>query len=110
MKTRYAPILLVILGSCLQEELAPENYPFRGSWDSEKYALQIFSNGSGFCDIKNRGRCEGNVWVKGDKLVFMSENDDDEIGYKRFNIDQRPTTDEFGETYMILDGYRLVRQ
>ena len=110
MKTRYTFLIVCALTSCLQEKLAPENYEFRGSWDSEKYAMQIFSNGSGFCDIKNRGRCEGNVWVKDDKLIFMSENDDDEVGYKRFNIDQRPTTDAMGVTYMILDGYRLVRQ
>jgi hypothetical protein len=93
----------------LQEELAPENYDFRGSWDSRKYAIQIFSNGSGVCDIKNRGRCEGNVRINGDKMVFMSENEGDEVGYKRFDIDQRPTTDSLGVTYMILDGQRLVR-
>src|SRR5688500_9722991 len=90
MKTCYALIIVCALSSCLQEELDPENYEFRGSWDSEKYAMQIFSNGSGFVDIKNRGRCEGNVWVKDDKLIFMSENDDDEVGYKRFHIDERP--------------------
>ena len=110
MRTGYALIMVCVLSSCLQEELDPENYEFRGSWDSEKYAMQIFSNGSGFVDIKNRGRCEGNVWVRGDKLVFMSENDDDEVGTKRFHIDQRPTTDPQGVTYMVLDGYRLERQ
>ncbi|MEO5600529.1 MAG: hypothetical protein ABIR06_06355 [Cyclobacteriaceae bacterium] len=109
MKTCYTVILLCLLASCLQEELGPDNYDFRGSWDSRKYAMQIFSNGSGVLDIKNRGRCEGNVWVNGDKLVFMSKDDDDEVGYKRFDIDQRPTTDSLGVTYMILDGYRLVK-
>ena len=109
MKSAYVLIIVCLLTSCLQEELSPENYDFRGSWDSDKYAIQIYSNGSGFCDIKRRGRCEGKVWVKGDKLVFMSENDDDEVGYKRFHIDRRPTTDSNGETYMILDGHRLVK-
>lgn len=109
MKTRYALILLCTLSSCLQEELSPEDYVFRGSWDSRKYAMQIFGNGSGYLDIKNRGRCEGNVWVRGDKLVFMSENEGDEIGRKSFHIDQRPTTDSLGVTYMILDGYRLEK-
>lgn len=110
MKTCYALVMICLLSSCLQEELDPENYEFRGSWDSEKYAMQIFSNGSGYVDIRNRGRCEGNVWIKGNKMTFMSENDDDEVGYKRFTIDQRPTTDSQGVTYMVLDGYRLVKQ
>ena len=109
MKTRYALIILCSLTSCIQEELAPDNHDFRGTWDSRKYAMQIFSNGSGVLDIKNRGRCEGNVWVKEDKLIFMSEDDDDEVDYKRFDIDQRPTTDSLGVTYMILDGYRLEK-
>lgn len=109
MKTRYAFIILLVFASCLQEELDPENYEFRGSWDSRKYAIQIFSNGSGVCDIKNRGRCEGNVWIKGNKMTFISENENDDVGYKRFHIDQRPTTDSLGVTYIVLDGHKLVR-
>ena len=109
MKTRYLLITACLLTSCLQEELAPENYDFRGSWDSRKYAIQIFSNGSGVLDIKNRGRCEGHVKIKRDKMIFMSENDNDEIGYKRLDIDQRPVTDSLGITYMIIEGHRLVK-
>ena len=109
MKTTYSLIIVCALTSCFQEELAPENHDFRGSWDSQRYAIQIFSNGSGFCDIKNRGRCEGNVWIKGDKMTFLSENEHDAIGYKRFHIDQRPTVDSQGITYMILDGHRLEK-
>jgi hypothetical protein len=110
MKTSYALIVFCSLTSCFQEELSPENYDFRGSWDSSKYAIQIFSNGAGFCDIRNRGRCEGNVRIKGDKMIFISENEGDAIGRKKFHIDQRPTTDSLGVTYMILDGYRLIKQ
>jgi hypothetical protein len=110
MKTRYALIALCLLTSCLQEELAPENYDFRGSWDSPKYAMQIFSNGSGFLDIRNRGRCEGNVRIRGEKMIFMSENENDGVGYKKFHIDQRPSADSLGVTTMVLDGHRLVRQ
>ena len=109
MKTLYALILIGVLTSCLQEQLAPENYDFRGSWDSRKYAIQIFSNGSGVLDIRNRGRCEGHVRISGNKMIFMSENENDEVGYKRLHIDQRPTTDSLGVTYMVVDGYRLVR-
>lgn len=112
MKTRYLLMGLTFsLTSCMfQEELDPEDYDFRGSWDSRKYAIQIFRNGAGVCDIKNRGRCEGNVKVKGNKLIFMSENEDDQIAYKRFDIDLRPTTDSNGNTYMVLDGHRLDKQ
>lgn len=109
MRTCYLLFFLWGVTSCFQEELDPENYVFRGSWDSRKYAIQIFSNGSGTLDIRNRGRCEGNVRIKGDKMTFMSENEDDEIGYKRLHIDQRPTTDSLGITYMVLDGYRLEK-
>jgi hypothetical protein len=109
MKICYAPLILLAFTSCLQEELAPENYEFRGSWDSRKYAIQIFANGAGVCDIKYRGRCEGNVRIKGSKMTFTSENENDGVGYKRFNIDQRPTTDSLGVTYIILDGHKLVK-
>jgi hypothetical protein len=110
MKTRYTFILLCSLTSCLQEELSPENYEFRGSWDSRKYAIQIFSNGSGTLDIRNRGRLEGNVRINGNKMTFISENETDGVGYKRFDIDQRPTTDNNGVTYIVLDGHRLEKQ
>jgi len=110
MKALFYTFLMVgVLTSCFQEELSPQNYDFRGSWDSSKYAIQIHSNGSGVLDIRNRGRLEGHVRIRGDKMTFMSENDDDEIGYKRFHIDQRPTTDTLGVTFMILDGHRLEK-
>lgn len=110
MKPVYSFIIFCTLTSCLQEELSPENYDFRGSWDSRRYAIQIYSNGAGVLDIRNRGRCEGNVKIKGSKMIFTSENEDDEIGYKRLDINRRPTTDSTGVTYMIVEGERLVRQ
>lgn len=112
MKTRYTlPVLSLLLTSCFfQESLSPADYDFRGSWDSKKYAIQIFSNGSGTLDIKHRGRCEGNVRIDGNKMIFISENENDEVGYKKFHIDQRPTSDTLqGITYMILDGHKLVK-
>lgn len=109
MKARYLIFTLLLATSCLQEELDPEDYSFRGSWDSSRYAIQIFANGSGVLDIRNRGRCEGNVWIKGDHMTFMSENENDAVGYKRFHIDQRPTADSAGVTFMVLDGYRLEK-
>lgn len=109
-KTHYLLLISAcLLTSCLQEELSPENYDFRGSWDSRKYVIQIYSNGSALLDIRNRGRCEGHVKIKGDKMIFTSENEDDEIGYKRLDIDQRPATDSQGITYMIIEGYRLEK-
>src|SRR5690606_36401631 len=70
MKAVYPILVLLAMTSCLQEELSPENYVFRGGWDSPKYAIQIYANGSGVLDIRNRGRCEGNVWIRGDKMTF----------------------------------------
>ena len=110
MKTRYAFIALCFVAtSCLQEELSPENYEFRGSWDSRKYAIQIFNNGSGTLQIRNRGSLQGIVRINGNKMTFISENETDEVGYKRFDIDQRPFTDTNGVTYIVLDGHRLEK-
>lgn len=110
MKTSYTLLVIVItLSSCWQESLDPSDLDFRGSWDSNKYAMQIHKNGYGVLDIKNRGRCEGNVRVDGSRLIFTSETETDAVGYKRFHIDQRPTTDSLGVSYMILDGHRLER-
>jgi hypothetical protein len=109
MKACYTFVLSFLMLSCLQEELEPADYEFRGTWDSNKYAIQIFQNGSATLDIRNRGSLRGHVKIKGNQMVFTSENEDDEIGYKRLRIDQRPTLDNNGITYMILEGHRLER-
>ncbi len=101
-------LAVLVLSSC-QEELSLEDQIFRGSWDNDKYALQIFQNGYGVCDIKNRGRCEGNVRITSSRIIFTSDNDADNVSRKAFRIDQRPATDADGVTYMILDGRRFVR-
>jgi hypothetical protein len=110
MKLNYTLFSCLFMISCFQEELDPSDYEFRGSWDSRKYAIQIFTNGSATLDIRNRGNLEGHVKIKGGKMIFTSEDENDEIGYKRFDIDQRPTTDSTGIIYMILDGHRLEKQ
>ena len=110
MKTLYTVGLCLLMTACWQEELDPSDYEFRGSWDSSKYAIQIFMNGSATLDIRNRGRLEGFVKIKGDKMIFTSENEHDAIGYKRLDIDQRPTTDASGLTYMVLEGHKLTKQ
>ena len=97
------------MGSCLQEELEPSEYVFRGTWDSPKIAIQIFMNGSATLDIRRRGSLNGFVKIKGNDMIFTSENEGDEISRKKFHIDQRPTTDIDGTTYMVLDGHVLVR-
>jgi len=110
MKTRFAIFLTALLSSaCLQEDLDPENYEFRGSWDSSRYAIQIFSNGAAYLNVRNRGSLNGHVKINGNRMSFYSQDENDDIGYRQFRIDQRPTTDANGETYMVLDGHRLVR-
>jgi hypothetical protein len=110
MKKIYVLLTCFALTSCLQEELDPSEYEFRGSWDSPKYAIQIFANGSATLDIRRRGSLDGFVKIKNEKLIFYSENENDAIGYKRLDIDQRPTTDANGVTYMILEGERVEKQ
>jgi hypothetical protein len=109
MKTFCAIILCLLLTSCIQEDLDPSDYEFRGSWDSSKYAMQIFMNGSATLNIRNRGNLNGYVKINGDNMTFYSNTEDDAIGYKRFNIDERPTTDGNGITYMVLEGHRLEK-
>lgn len=109
MKTFCLLLICLTFGSCLQEDLDPSDHEFRGNWDSSKYAIQIFSNGSATLDIRRRGRLEGHVKIKDDVMVFTSENEDDEIGYKRLHIDQRPAVDSNGVTYMIIEGHRLEK-
>ncbi len=108
MKTFYTVLICFVLLSC-QEDLDPSDYEFRGSWDSPKYAIQIFMNGSATLDIRNRGTLRGFVKIRNEKMIFTSEHEDDAIGYKRLDIDQRPTTDTNGVTYMILEGHRLEK-
>jgi hypothetical protein len=42
-------------------------------------------------------------------MIFTSENENDGVAYKKFDIDQRPVTDSLGVTSIVLDGHRLVR-
>ena len=109
MKTRYFILLFALAISSCQEELGPEDEIFRGTWDSSRYAIQIFQNGYGVCDIKNRGRCEGNVKIRRGKIIFTSDNESSTVSRKAFDIDVPPTIDANGVEYMVLDGYRFER-
>jgi hypothetical protein len=109
MKSLYTISICLLLSSCLQEDLEPSEYAFRGSWDSPRYAIRIFMNGSATLDIRGRGSLEGFVKIKGERMLFYSENENDEIAYKRLDIDQRPTTDSNGITFMVLEGETLYR-
>lgn len=110
MKKTLTLLAAVILFASCQEELSFEDEVFRGNWDNDRYALQIYQNGYGICDIRNRGRCEGNVRIRRNKIVFQSDNDRDAVGRKAFRIDQRPRVDADGVTFMILDGRRFNKQ
>ena len=102
---------LVTLSSC-QRELDEEDLIFRGDWDSSTYALQIYSNGYGVCNSRKWGglTCEGYVTIKQDKIVFTSNKDKSTLPRKKFNIDQRPTIDANGNTFMILSGERFEKR
>lgn len=108
----YVPIGLLLVMMACQKELAEENLLFRGDWDSPHYALQIYQNGSGVCN-SNKGlfstTCDGRVSIKDNKIIFTSNKDHSTMYRKKFDIDQRPSIDQNGVTFMILDGERFVK-
>jgi hypothetical protein len=110
MKKKLFCLFLAVFFAACEQSLSPEDYDFRGNWDSSKYALQISKNGYGLCDRKNWGRCEGYVKIKGNHITFTSDNDKDQIPRVRFKINQRPTVDSSGVLFMVLDGHRFEKQ
>lgn len=109
------PLLLILVSVSLiscQRQLAEEDLIYRGDWDSNTYALQIYSNGYGVCNTRKFGglTCEGYVTIRSSKIVFTSNKDTSTLPRKKFDIDQSPQTDANGITFMILDGQRFERR
>jgi len=110
------PTLLPIFGLLLmtlgcQQKLDSEELIYTGNWQSEKSALQIYQNGYGVCNSRQSGfvlHFQGRVKINGNRMVFVDE-DNSLVLRKRFRIDQPPTADPNGLTYMILDGQRFER-
>jgi hypothetical protein len=102
--------LLVTALAC-QRTLPEEAVVYTGNWQSKDYALQIYRNGYGVCNSKRYGitiHLEGRVKIETSRIVFI-DNDDPNTGRKRFRINQPPTSDPNGLTFMVLDGQRFER-
>ncbi len=107
-----AALLLVSLTAC-QKELAEEDLIYRGDWDSKNYAIQIYRNGYGMVNSKKMGvslQLEGRVSIKDDRIIFTSNLDTSTLPRKRFQINEKPTIDANGITYMVLDNERFERR
>lgn len=104
-------VITLSFSSC-QKELDEEAHVFLGDWNSKTYALQIYSNGYGICNTKKWGglTCDGIVKVKSDRIVFTSKRESSTLLRKKFDIDQLPTVDAAGVTFMILDGERFEKR
>lgn len=105
-------MLLLNLIAC-QKELEEDDLIYRGDWDSKNYAIQIFRNGYGVVNSKKLGvslTCEGRVSIKEDKIIFTSNVKDSTLPRKRFKINQKPTIDTNGITYMVLDNERFEKR
>jgi hypothetical protein len=112
---RYVRLLsvlgLLVTALACQRELPGEALVYTGDWQSKDYALQIFRNGYGVCNSKRYGitiHLEGRVKIESNRIVFIDEGDPN-LGRKRFRINQPPTTDPNGTTFMVLDGQRFER-
>ncbi len=106
----FAVGLLVTALAC-QRELPEEALSYTGDWQSRDYALQIFRNGYGVCNSIRYGvtiHLEGRVKVEPNRIVFIDEEEPN-VGRKRFRINQPPTTDPNGLTFMVLNGQRFER-
>ena len=106
----FATGLLVTALAC-QRELPEEALHYTGDWQSKDYALQIYRNGYGVCNSKRYGftiHLEGRVKIESNRIVFIDEEEPN-VGRKRFRINQPPTADPNGLTFMVLDGQRLER-
>lgn len=106
----FAAGLLMTALAC-QRELPEEALVYTGDWQSKDYALQIFRNGYGVCNSRRFGvtiHLEGRVKIESRRIVFIDE-DDPNLGRKRFRINQPPASDPNGARFMVLDGQRFER-
>ncbi|MEX1003710.1 MAG: hypothetical protein WDZ35_16440 [Crocinitomicaceae bacterium] len=95
----FIAFLSFLTVSC-QKSLADEHIKYLGSWGSDDYSIEIWKDGHGVYEKRNKGKIDCFVKVKGNRLIFESGA----INHKKFNIDQDPHQDTNGNTIMILDG------
>jgi hypothetical protein len=104
----YLFLFAILAISSCQQDLAEQQMPYQGKWESANYTLFIFSNGKGTCVQKKLGlRCNGAVSITDEKIVFTSNSLDAHIFRMRFRIYQKPEVDNNGTSFMILNGERF---
>jgi hypothetical protein len=111
MKTKLFTLLslffFLLLSSC-QSSLEDYDYIFVGSWESNKFYLEIYDDGYGY--IEKYGLFgfdgeEGEVTIRRDRIIIDTPNHT-----KRFKIDASPFYDAFSDqVIMILDGKEFYK-
>ena len=108
MKTKWSLAFLTVLALTLtacHDYFDYDNLAFVGAWESNKYYIEIYDDGYGYYDKRNRPGVECEVRIKDRKIVF-----DWHGGRKAFCIDAPPSVEiNTGEVFMILDGRTFYR-
>ena len=110
MKTRkksllVIPAILLLFFSGCQKDFGTYYMEYVGFWDSEKYVIEIWSDGGAYLMKRNRYEYYGWVDINRNRIKFTS--DDGEFT-KRLTINQPPSVDEFGVMFMELDRKRFT--
>lgn len=108
MKTKWSLAILAILflsfSSC-RDYFTYEELAFVGAWESSKFYIEIYDDGYGYYQRRNRPGVECEVRIRDRKIVF-----DWPGGRKAFCIDAPPSVEiNTGEVFMILDGRTFYR-
>jgi hypothetical protein len=99
--------MILAIFSC-QSNLDDNKLIYQGKWESVEHTLIIYSNGKGACIQKKLSlRCNGYVTITNDKIVFTSSSLDSHVFRVKFTIQEKPSIDGNGITYMMLDGERF---
>ncbi|MCB9224832.1 MAG: hypothetical protein R2780_14440 [Crocinitomicaceae bacterium] len=104
MKTRSTLFLLTflfsifIISSC-QKPLDDADIRYLGSWGSDNYALEIWKDGRGVYEKRNKtDELECYVKIEDQMIKFRGGI------HKNFDIDAEPYDDGTGQKIMILNG------
>lgn len=106
------PLLGLLMSCDLQEPIDPVFYDYLGLWESDRWMIEIFQNGSANFDsnrVWEEDIVQGRIHINGRRLKIVGEE-----GRCILHIDEAPTDvydaqDNFLYTYMVLEGKELIR-